>query len=80
MSLITHRSDSVSKGKSLISKIKELIPRQLFDVAVQASIGSNIIARENVKALRKNVTAKCYGGDITRKKNFLKDKKKVKRK
>ncbi len=74
-SLIVHRASAAYRGRELAAKMRELIPRQMYDVAIQSAIGATIIARENVKAMRKDVLAKCYGGDISRKKKLLEKQK-----
>lgn len=78
LSFIIHADKAYGRARKMAEKLKEKIPRQLFEVPIQACIGGKIIARETVKAMRKDVLAKCYGGDISRKRNFLKSRKRVK--
>jgi GTP-binding protein LepA len=75
LSVIVHKANAPYRGRELAAKMRELIPRQMYDVAIQAAIGSTIVSRENVKAMRKDVLAKCYGGDISRKRKLLEKQK-----
>jgi GTP-binding protein LepA len=79
LALIVHRDKAAAKGRDLVAKMRELIPRQMYDVAIQAAVGAKIVARSNVKAMRKDVTAKCYGGDVSRKKKLLEKQKEGKK-